>query len=621
MDQERGFFYLIGETAKRFLRSNLPLQEDTLEERRAMLINSFSVMGIALFVGFAFIHYLFGQYFVATVYVVFVASLIGNLVFLRFSKKVEASSELSVAMTFVILVYIFIHGGIFETGIFWTFSFIPIAFFLLGLYRGLTVSFMFLLVLFFAKLTQDFGYIKLDYDSRAISFFFFFLGFLLFLISFWSAIAEKDESLLRATNLKQGKLNSKLTTTVNKLEEKQEKQKLLIEAFDKSIVEVQKKNKTLEDQSNEIQQEKAKDEALLSSLGEGMMATDPDQKIIVFNRQGQKTLGFSAKEVIGKKFHEVIKAYDENGVRLSPQNPCPYNLAFKTGKLAVRNDIQYRRKDGALVPVVVTASPIIVDGKSEGIVTVFRDVTQERQIDRAKTEFVSLASHQLRTPLSAANWYVEMLLSGDAGKINADQKGYLNEIHRGNRRLAALVNSLLNVSRIDLGKFKVEPKLLSLAKLAKDSIGEVSGIVKKKNLKVKTVFSKSVPRIKADENLLRIIFQNLLSNAVKYTPDKGEISISVRKKDKNAVVKVGDTGIGIPEDQVEKVFEKLFRADNVLKTDTDGTGLGLYIVKQILNETGGRIGVESVLNKGTTFTVSLPKSGMKKHAGSRRLTN
>lgn len=581
-----------------------------------MLINGFSVLGIAFFLGFTVINYLLGDYIVAGIYSFFIIILATNLIYLRKTKNIEIASELSVALTFVALIYIFVHGGTFETGIFWTFSFIPITFFLVGLYQGMIVSFLFLGVIFFAKLVQDLGFIDLAYDSNYISFFLIAQAFIFVLILFWSVVTERDEALLKATNSRQKKLNSKLTSTVDQLEEKQKKQDQLIEAFDKSIIEVQKKNKVLEDQSNQIKKEKAKDEALLSSLGEGMLATDIEGKIVVFNRQGENILGFNTKDVVGKDFHDIIKVFDENG---RPLKSYSYDEAREKGRVVTKNDVQYQTKDGKLVPVAVTAAPIKIGGKSNGVVTVFRDVTEQRAIDRAKTEFVSLASHQLRTPLSATNWYVEMLLAGDAGKISKNQKEYLEQIHKGNQRLVALVNSLLNVSRIELGTFMVEPVNVSLAATAKDVIDELTGIIKKKHLKVKAVFSKSVPKIKADPNLIRIIFQNLLSNAVKYTPDKGSIDISIRKKAEEAVIKVKDTGIGIPKNQVGKIFDKLFRADNVLKTDTDGTGLGLYIVKQILSENDGNISVKSELGKGSEFTVSIPLSGMKKRLGNNKL--
>jgi signal transduction histidine kinase len=226
----------------------------------------------------------------------------------------------------------------------------------------------------------------------------------------------------------------------------------------------------------------------------------------------------------------------------------------------------------------------------------------------------------LRTPLSAIGWYVEMLLSGDAGKLQDAQMDYLKEIQHGSKRLVDMVNSLLNVSRIELGTFMVEPKPTNPLEIAEAVIGEVKSLIEKKQLVLEREFAKDIPILQLDQHLSQIIIQNLLSNSIKYTPDKGKITLSIGIKDAALGIKIKDTGIGIPKDQQQHIFEKLFRADNVRSTDTDGTGLGLYMVKQIVTEIGGTINFTSTLNKGTTVLVLLPLATMKKKkAGTRRL--
>ncbi len=262
------------------------------------------------------------------------------------------------------------------------------------------------------------------------------------------------------------------------------------------------------------------------------------------------------------------------------------------------------------------------NGKVVKMVGVNFDVTKEHAVDQAKTEFVSLASHQLRTPLSAINWYTEMLLAGDAGAITDDQKNYLEEIYHGNQRMVDLVNALLNVSRMELGTFIVEPEPTNIIQLAQDVVKEQNPQITQRKIQLTVKFAKDIPVMQVDPKLLRMVFQNLLSNSVKYTPEGGAVTMSIQRDDKdNAVaITVADTGYGIPKEQHDKIFSKLFRADNVREQDTDGTGLGLYIVKSIVEQSNGKIWFESEKDKGTTFHVTLPLAGMKKKSGTKAMT-
>lgn len=241
-------------------------------------------------------------------------------------------------------------------------------------------------------------------------------------------------------------------------------------------------------------------------------------------------------------------------------------------------------------------------------------------VDKAKTEFVSLASHQLRTPLSAINWYTEMLLAGDAGKITDDQRGFLDQIAQSNKRMVALVSSLLNVSRIDLGTFAVDPVPTNFTQVADSVLSELAPQIGEKKLIINKNYDPQLPLIPADPKLLRIILQNLLSNAVKYTAE-GSITLTIKQlvKEQRVLMSVADTGFGIPAEAQAKIFSKLYRADNARARDADGNGLGLYIVKSIVEQSDGKVWFVSKENQGTTFYVTLPLSGMQKKEGSKAL--
>lgn len=245
-----------------------------------------------------------------------------------------------------------------------------------------------------------------------------------------------------------------------------------------------------------------------------------------------------------------------------------------------------------------------------------------KEIDKAKTEFVSLASHQLRTPLTSVSWFAEMLLNKDVGQLNSKQMEYLGEINAGNRRMIDLVDDLLNASRIDIGMLAIEPKEIDLREIVKSALTELNPLIQEKNQEFVEDVEAGLPKAELDPELTGVIFQNLLSNSVKYTPHGGKISLKMKKKGPYINIEVTDNGYGIQKNQQHSVFTKLFRADNIRDKVTDGTGLGLYIVKAVVKQSGGKIYFRSEENKGTTFFVNLPiKSKKTRKLGTGQMMN
>jgi signal transduction histidine kinase len=232
-------------------------------------------------------------------------------------------------------------------------------------------------------------------------------------------------------------------------------------------------------------------------------------------------------------------------------------------------------------------------------------LAKSQELDRAKTEFVGLASHQLRTPLTAVSWFTEMLLKKDFGNLNEKQEDYLGEIYAGNQKMIDLVDDLLNTSRIDMGTIKVKPELINLVEAMESVLSEFSPQISQKSISIEKKFSRNLPRALIDPEHLEIVFQNVLSNAVKYTSPKGKIAIEMKRQNSHILVKIADNGWGIPAAQQKKIFTKLFRADNVRKRDAEGTGLGLYIARAIIKKSGGKIWFESKEGKGTVFYIIL----------------
>lgn len=387
----------------------------------------------------------------------------------------------------------------------------------------------------------------------------------------------------------------------------------------------------IDEERQKTVKEKNKIDAILHSIGDGVFVVDKDQKVVIINEVAASMAGYKAEEILGTKYTDKLNfVFEETGEK----NIGFIDKAFETKKVQkMSNHTLLIDKNGNKIQVSDSAAPLFdADFNVIGCVVVFRNVTKEREVDKAKSEFVSLASHQLRTPLSVINWYSEMLLDGDAGQLNEEQKKYVREVYKGNQRMVELVNSLLNVSRLELGTFTVEPELIDIAALAKSAASELKPQIIKKKLNFQEHYGKELPMFNADSKLLRMVFQNLISNAVKYTPECGEINmymdiIGVGEdfggkiiNEKSIAFFISDTGYGITLSQQNKIFSKLFRADNVREKDAEGTGLGLYIVKSIIDLSEGSIWFESVENTGTTFYVILPLEGMKKKEGVKKLS-
>lgn len=367
-------------------------------------------------------------------------------------------------------------------------------------------------------------------------------------------------------------------------------------------------------------EEKARVDAILAGLGEGLIVVGNDKKIQYINETAEEMLGWKNEELEGKSFFDVM-VVDENNKPI-PKIERPFYEAMTTGKKfykGLADNIYYVKKDGKSLPVSITISPIILKGEIAGFVNVFRDIAEEKKVDEMKTEFVSLASHQLRMPITSINWNAEMLLNGDMGEINEEQKKVVNEIHRSNERMMKLVNALLNVSRLEMGTFIIEPEPINVVTISQKNLRELESHIKEERIEVVEKYDPEIENITADPKLLDIILQNLISNAVKYCAEKGKIEIEIIKNNNDIVIKVADNGVGIPKNQQKNIFTKLFRASNAQIKDPDGTGLGLYIVSLILKSINGKIWFESEEGKGAIFHAVIPLGGMKKRVGTTSL--
>jgi len=243
-------------------------------------------------------------------------------------------------------------------------------------------------------------------------------------------------------------------------------------------------------------------------------------------------------------------------------------------------------------------------GETVGLTLTVHDVTHERQVSQMKSDFVSFATHQLRTPLAGIKWMLE--LAAQEPELPADAGSHIQDAREAAQRLIELVNDLLDVSRLEQGRLTVTPQAVSMPELTREVVEDMAGLVRDRRHQLDVAEPGALPAAWGDRQLLRQVVLNLVSNAVKYTPPGGDIAIRMAAADGELTWSVRDSGIGIPRHGQARLFEKFYRADNVNAIETEGTGLGLHLVRLILERMGGRIWCESDEGKGALFAFAIP---------------
>jgi signal transduction histidine kinase len=253
---------------------------------------------------------------------------------------------------------------------------------------------------------------------------------------------------------------------------------------------------------------------------------------------------------------------------------------------------------------------VVVKNKIIGAIDVFRDITKEKELEKMRMDFLSLASHQLRTPLSGTKWLIETMQKGITGKIEPKEKEYLDSLYQMNERMIKLVFDMLNVLRLESGSEAIKKEVISISDLYKDLIVLMSAPAKSKGVILNTAISEQQGKkikIETDIQLLKSILECFVSNAINYTPSGQEVILDAREEKNMVIFSVKDDGIGIPQDEQAKIFERFYRASNAKLIRPDGTGLGLYIAKMLAEKIGGKIYFDSKDKKGSTFYLSIQK--------------
>ena len=345
----------------------------------------------------------------------------------------------------------------------------------------------------------------------------------------------------------------------------------------------------------EIEEEKSKTQIIFDNFLDGLLIFTPDQRLEQMNLKAEEYLEVSKKKLLGRSIEEMEK---------EPEMKDLIGIVKKRTDKVFRQELSFEKKE----LVLEVTSQSIEYGKRPVVLIVLHDISREKVIERLKSQFVSVAAHQLRTPLSILKWSLSMLIGGEMGSVGEEQKEILLKANQTNERMIRLINDLLNVARIEEGRFVYQPKVVDLGEVVERVVKNSEDLIKERKIKFKVnIEEKEVPKIiKADIEKLTLTIKNLVENAIRYTDVGGDIAVSLGKKDNKVEFSIKDSGIGIPKEQQDRVFTKFFRGDNAVRKETEGTGLGLFICKNIIEAHDGKVWFESEENKGTTFSFSLP---------------
>lgn len=366
----------------------------------------------------------------------------------------------------------------------------------------------------------------------------------------------------------------------------------------------------LEQANTYIETEKKRAESILlflKSIGEGVYATDLDGKIIFMNETAELISG-KMFQALDQKFSESIFTF------MQETSSVPRRISFAKKVLSTRRMMSFSERvylvhGDKKIPVSGTCSPIRDErGGVIGTITVFRDITKKHELDQMKDSFLSVAAHQLRTPLGGMRWNMEMLLAEDMGKISKEVREAIGDMYENSKRMITIVNDLLNVSRINQHGAPEKLQAVDIFSVV-EKVKKALLLEAKKRLVTMSITTKQEMDsiVMAPPKHIYGAFENLIANAVKYNQPHGSVRVSVEAGVKNILVVIADTGIGIPKDAQSKIFSKFFRAPNAVLKETDGSGLGLSVVKSYVEEAKGKIWFTSEEGKGTTFFVELPR--------------
>lgn len=373
------------------------------------------------------------------------------------------------------------------------------------------------------------------------------------------------------------------TNTLNRRTEELERSE---KALSQSLHDVQ-------NEKDNLQKEKNKTLSIINNFSDGLIYIEKDQTINLANPKFTSFFGITPEQLTGSPLND-FKDHSSLG-------PLVYLLTSE--EEVFRQELELPSE----LVLEITATDIVHQEEKVGSIVIAHDVTRERMLEKMKTEFISVAAHQMRTPLAATKWSLELLKENKVGELNEEQQLLVSKGYTSATRMIKLVNSMLSADNIHSGAMDYTFAKVNFSDIIQKTITEIQGLAEKRNIRLDFAQKGQEIITRADEEKMQIVFQNLIDNAVKYTPPGGSVSVNCEEREKDYVFSVKDTGIGIPLHEQTKMFKKFVRAENAVKLETDGSGLGLFISKKIVEDHGGEIWFKSVENHGTTFFFTVPK--------------
>lgn len=376
--------------------------------------------------------------------------------------------------------------------------------------------------------------------------------------------------------------------------------------------------------ASSLRDEKAKSDIILNTIDDGVILVDDQQTIHLFNPGAANITGWKQEEAVGLDWRSVFKFTDTKGQAIN-EKETPFAKAATSGQTVRDNNANITSKSDKTIAASFSVSPLIDDGKVTGLVGIFRDVSQERQEESQRAEFISTASHEMRTPVAAIEGYLSLALNDKVATIDSRAKEYLEKAHASTQHLGQLFQDLLTSAKAEDGRLANHPQVVEIGGFLEQLTQDLRFAAQKKNLYMEflignnsTIDASSPVQLSGtkvirplyyvlvDPDRLREVITNLFDNACKYT-DSGKIGLGLTGNDSVVQLYVRDTGAGIPAEDISHLFQKFYRVDNSATRTIGGTGLGLFICRKIIELYQGRIWVESTLGKGSTFYINLPR--------------
>jgi PAS domain S-box-containing protein len=379
---------------------------------------------------------------------------------------------------------------------------------------------------------------------------------------------------------------------------------IVLHLIAKEALDMKNRKEDLESDIAQLENDKQEIKTLLESLSDGMFVVNAENRVTFFNKAATTILGILPQDdkVLGRDINDFLPTVGPKGPEAITRE------SFGGLAQSIRNDLRVVKSD-RVIKLHTNVSPVIAaQGKLEGGIIFFRDITKEKQIDEQRAEFNAIASHELRTPLTVIEGYLYFILDpASKAKYDTTTKEYIEKAHTASQDLIRLITDILTVVKAEEDDLSVQLRKIEPNSFVKDVVDSYfdQATAKGIGLKYKSTTIKKIPEILSDPVKLKEMVGNLIGNAIKFT-EKGTVTVELGLLEKELIVSVIDTGIGIEAEDQKLIFDKFYRSENWKTRKTSGTGLGLYIVKTLAERLGGRVGVQSDTGKGSKFFFTLP---------------